>query len=269
MNTAKKAFRLLCFAVALYSLCFAVAPLPFGVRNAGMVGLGLYGAALLLLLSTWNLFDGWGRIPRRLHEVSDRRRAPAPYWWKRARFLAALILALYTAGSVCASALMAKAAWGNPPAPGATVIVLGCQVQDGKPSLMLARRLDAALLFLQENPESVVVCSGGGPEGALSEAAVMSQYLQEHGISPERIYLEERSSNTKENVAFSAGIIRENGLSEQAAIASDGFHQLRGQLYARKNGLAAGGLPAVTPWGLLPSYWVREWFGVAKAVVLD
>ena len=47
------------------------------------------------------------------------------------------------------------------------------------------------------------------------------------GIAPERILLEDQSASTEENLAFSAALLREKGLSTDVAIASDNFHQRR------------------------------------------
>ena len=135
---------------------------------------------------------------------------------------------------------------------------------------MLARRLEAARLYLEAHPDAPVVVSGGYEERAgTSEAAVMAAWLVERGIDPARIHLEDHSHSTEENLAFSAEIIGREGLPRALAVATDGFHQYRAAIYARKNGLAAAALPAGTPWGLFPSYWVRDIFGNLKALILD
>lgn len=171
------------------------------------------------------------------------------------------------------SVWMASAAYASPPLEENqyTVVVLGCQVIEDQPSLMLRRRLDAAFAYLTAHPEAPVVVSGGLDTGKkLSEAEVMRNYLINLGVSPERIYLEDRSYSTETNLSESAKIIDGNGLPRGVAIATDGFHLLRGRIYARKNGLSPqASLPARTPWGLRPGYWVREWFAIAKAEILD
>lgn len=67
---------------------------------------------------------------------------------------ALLILFLAVSGLMLAGAAR--------PAPeNATVIVLGAGLHDGKPSRMLADRLNAAARYLEANPESVCIVSGG------------------------------------------------------------------------------------------------------------
>ncbi len=255
-------------AAALLLLFFGLAPLPFGVVHTGIFVLSGAGAALLAVCLLWDRFDGGPyKIHRRLYPLSDPRRpSHTPRWWRRLRALLCLMLAALACFGGVASAFMVRAAWFSPPAPGATVVVLGCQVLGDRPSTMLAYRLQAAQSWLTAHPQSAVVCSGGLNDGGpYSEAAVMQQWLVAHGIDEDRIYLEDRSANTRQNIAFTAQVIAENGLSPSLAVASDGFHQLRAEVYAAHEQLPAGALPAKTPWGLAPSYWVREWFGLVKA----
>ena len=50
-------------------------------------------------------------------------------------------------------------------------------------------------------------------------------------------------------------------------IVTDGFHELRASCIAKDVGLAADSVPAKTPWYLAPSYWVREWLGMAQFLI--
>lgn len=263
---AGRALRAAASAAGAVCIFLGVMPMAFMVFNTGAAALIAYGGATIALCVLWDRFDGWGRVPRRIREVSDLRHAPAPLWWRRTRIIAAACLIAAAAGGAGLSAAM-NAAIANPPQGPATAVVLGCKVYGDKPSLMLQRRLTEALAYLQANPDAPVVCSGGKTKGdPYSEAEVMAMYLTDSGIAPERIYLDNTSGTTGQNMANAAAIIRENGLPEQAAVATDGFHELRAWIYAKKNGLTGRALPAVTPWGIAPSYWVREWFGLAKSL---
>ena len=155
------------------------------------------------------------------------------------------------------------------PPENATVIVLGCQVKGDKPSRMLYDRCQSALNFLKANPKSVCVASGGQGNGEnISEAKAIFNFLTENGISADRIYLDEKSTNTSENLSFSADIIKENGLPTDVAIASDNFHQLRAEIFAKKNGLTAYSAGNPTYLFVAPGYWAREILAVYKAVIL-
>ena len=147
------------------------------------------------------------------------------------------------------------------PAPNTeqTVIVLGCKVLGDQPSKMLKRRLDTAVEYLTENPQlNCVVTGGQGNNEDLPEAEVMKNYLLAQGIAGERIFVEPKSNDTKENLMFSLEIIRENGLCENLTIISDGFHQFRARCIAMKLGLESRAVSANTSFWLVPAYAVRE-----------
>ena len=147
------------------------------------------------------------------------------------------------------------------------VIVLGCQVRGEIPSVMLAKRLDAAIETLSEYPGTVCVVSGGQGSGEdISEAEAMRRYLVEHGISESRVMTEDRSTSTRENIAFSSEILKERGISRAVIVTSD-FHQYRAEVYAERNGLTVGHHSGKTPIFNLANYWVREWAALFDAIV--
>ena len=157
---------------------------------------------------------------------------------------------------------------GRPVSPAATVIVAGTQIHGLTPSLSLQRRLDAAIEYLNAYPDAPCIVSGGQGSGEdCSEAEAMAVYLMQQGIDESRIYQEDRSQNTSQNMLYSAELIRQHDLPEDVAIATEAFHQLRCQMFAEKNGLRPGAVASTTPWYLQQCYWWREIFGLAKAVV--
>lgn len=149
------------------------------------------------------------------------------------------------------------------PTEDATVIVLGCRVYGEYASLSLLERLYAAESYLKENPEAVCILSGGQGAGEdISEAECMYRYLTEQGIEPERLYLEDTSTSTRENMAFSKEIIETEGLSTNVAIVTNEYHEYRANVIAEEQGLDAASVPASTAIWLLPGYYVRELYGV-------
>ena len=76
------------------------------------------------------------------------------------------------------------------------IIVLGAQVRESGPSVVLQYRLDAAIDYLNKNPDTICIVSGGqGVNEPFSEAEGMAKYLLENGIEMDRILLEEMSKN--------------------------------------------------------------------------
>lgn len=183
-------------------------------------------------------------------------------------FTAGGIACIALIGAVVISCFMVKAMNDKPKNSQTTVVVLGCQINGETPSLMLKRRLDAAYDYLSENSDVKVIVSGGqGSDEVTSEADVMRKYLLQRGIEDSRIFMEDKSTSTEENLRFSKEIIDKEGLCGEITIVTDGFHQLRADILAKKQGIEARNISASTEKWLLPTYWIREIYGVAYYLV--
>lgn len=151
------------------------------------------------------------------------------------------------------------------PQAGADVcIVLGAQMKESGPSDVLRRRLDKALEYLRENPDTVAVVSGGqGSNEPVSEARGMRDYLVARGIAEERILMEEASTSTWENLDYSARLIDKD--EDNVVIVTNNFHVFRAVSIARKQGYqAVQGMAASTHMGNLTNNLLREFLGVLK-----
>ena len=146
------------------------------------------------------------------------------------------------------------------------LIVLGAAVYGDRPSLTLVRRLEGALSYLEQYPQSVAVVSGGQGKGeTITEAKAMHDWLLQHGIPEERIIQEPRATSTEENLRYSFELIRERGDEPDGnvAIVSSAYHLFRAKSMARLQGVEAAGVAA--PWGyrmVMLNYFIREAFGV-------
>lgn len=148
------------------------------------------------------------------------------------------------------------------------VVVLGAQVHGDGPSLTLKKRLDKTLAFMQEHPDRTVIVSGGqGPDEADTEASVMARYLIEHGADASRIIEEDKASNTRENLLFSAKLAEAAGLdTSRVLIVTSDFHMCRAKYIARTLSMDPYGQASDTwPWILKVNYTLREVFAFAKA----
>lgn len=157
----------------------------------------------------------------------------------------------------------------NYPSEPNNIIVLGCKVKGTKPSLMLKRRLDTAYEYLIKNEDVIAIVSGGkGDDEQISEAQCMKEYLVNKGISESRIIMEDKSTSTYENFKYSKQILQENNLpTDTITVITDGYHQLRASMIAKKLEFKTNSISAYTSWYLVPTYFVREWFGVTYQFV--
>ncbi len=188
--------------------------------------------------------------------------------WKFITNAAAVIIAILMVFVITILCMM-KYYSARKPAETATVVVLGCQVNGETPSLMLRKRLEAAYSYLSDHENAGCIVSGGkGNHEDISEAECMYRWLTEKGISPSRIYKEDKSTNTDENISFSGEIIKSEGLSKELAIVTDGFHEMRAAMIAGRLGYNTGAVPAQTPMYLSASFTTRELIALAAEIIL-
>lgn len=147
------------------------------------------------------------------------------------------------------------------------VIVLGAHVRSTGPSRALALRLDAALAYAADNPDTIFIVSGGqGSNEPCTEADAMKTYLETHGFSSDRILTEDQSTNTRENLIFSAELIPDGAT---VGIITNGFHVCRSLHLADALGYEhAYGIPAKGDLITQPANLFREFFAVIKDYVL-
>lgn len=149
------------------------------------------------------------------------------------------------------------------------LIVLGCRVKGDEPSLALVKRVNSAYNYLLCHPDSVAILSGGqGRDENLSEALCMKQMLYDRGISEERLFLEDRSTNTDENISFSAEIIMREGMPNDVAVVSSEYHLCRAKRICSKYGLNAAAIRAHTRPDMLPTFLLREAMALVKEIII-
>ncbi len=150
-------------------------------------------------------------------------------------------------------------------------VVLGAGVNGTRPSQSLRERLEASEAYLNAYPEAILILSGGqGNNEDISEAQCMYNWLLDRGIAPERLRMEERSTNTQENIAFSLDLIEaEFGIRPtRIAVISSEYHLLRATLIADDVRVDALGYPAHTrnPF-FFSNMFVREIVGVWSELI--
>ena len=144
------------------------------------------------------------------------------------------------------------------------LVVLGAQMKASGPSKALQYRLDEAIRYLEENPDTQVIVSGGqGPDEHISEAQGMYDYLVGRGIAPERIIREDQSRNTSQNINYSSAFLDKE--KDSVGIVTNNFHIFRATYIAKKSGYKqVCGIAAPSEWMLLGNNMLREFAGVVK-----
>lgn len=182
--------------VGLAILCaayFAVIVVYAGIGTS-FAFIWLFFAALLLFLAygKWYYSRNLDRIPR----------------WVPVSVVTTCSAGVIVLAMLCVLVLLGAAA----PAKNNLdyVIVLGARVKAHTVSNTLKKRLDKAVEYAQENPDTILVLSGGkGPGESVSEAEAMYQYLVYNGVRPEQLLIEDMSRSTVENIAYSKLVIEQ------------------------------------------------------------
>ena len=140
-------------------------------------------------------------------------------WALRCVILLGTAAILFFFGKVMAGSLIRTAQ------PTEHAIVLGMALQDGKPTKDLLYRLDTAQSWLEQNPDTLLILTGGnpGPDGR-TEAAVMRDLLQERGVPEESLILEDQAKTTRDNFKHSMKLIDP---AQPVVLISSNYHMDR------------------------------------------
>ena len=151
------------------------------------------------------------------------------------------------------------------------VIVLGCKKFGDVPGQSMKTRCDKAIEVLEQYPNAICIAAGGLDAGSeYSEAYVIGSYLEQNGIDPSRIYLEENSTSTEENLRFSAELAEEKELDfSSAVLVTNEFHAPRAVLIAASKDITVTSASAPSPAGLIVPNFIREYFALIKTILFD
>lgn len=195
----------------------------------------------------------------------EKMRTKAPKWLKTTFFTLLAVVLIF------ASSLYFYGKTDNVTYEEDAIIVLGAGLRGSRPSSTLKGRLDAAYEYHKENPDALIVVSGGkGHDEDITEAEAMEKYLINLGVPKERIIKEEKSTSTYENFVFSKKIL--DGFFEKdykIAYISNDYHVFRAGKIAHDSGFEnTTHTHSDTIWhSVLPGV-LRECTGVAKYFVL-
>lgn len=125
-------------------------------------------------------------------------------------------------------------------------IVLGAAVWGDRPSPVFRERLNHAIQLYHDGYVDHIIFTGGvGYRDEISEAAMGRQYALERGVHPSHTHIEERSTNTVENLRNAQQVAQEQNL-ETFLIVSTPTHMKRALEIADWLGMEAYSSPTRT-----------------------
>jgi uncharacterized SAM-binding protein YcdF (DUF218 family) len=113
------------------------------------------------------------------------------------------------------------------------IVVMGAAQYDGKPSEILAARLDhAAALWRDHVAPRIVTIGGNRPGDRFTEASAGARYLEQQGVPSEDLVQVPTGSDTLLSLRATAIELRKRGW-KSAVLVTDPWHSLRSRTMAR------------------------------------
>ncbi len=120
------------------------------------------------------------------------------------------------------------------------ILVLGCQVfASGRPSDMLADRLDQGISLYWLGAAPRLLMSGDHAEDNYNEVGVMKRYAKNAGVPSSHIFMDHAGFSTYESMYRAKEVFQVKRL----IIVTQGYHLYRAVYVARQLGLEAYGVP--------------------------
>lgn len=145
-------------------------------------------------------------------------------------------------------------------------VILGAGLIGDQVSGRLQVRLDTAIALLEDTDIPIIVSGGQGPDEDISEAEAMKRYLQDKGISEERVILEDQSTSTQENILFSNQLMSEK--DKHVVIITSDYHMYRSKMLGKRIGWDVSGESAINPPKSTARRSFREVFALAKDLLV-
>jgi uncharacterized SAM-binding protein YcdF (DUF218 family) len=191
----------------------------------------------------------------------ERARNP----WRIARRVGYVVVALLVVYYAATLFWVHKVGQSDQARPVDAIVVMGAAQYDGRPSKLLAARLDHALELYQDGYAPLIVTTGGNrPGDRFTEAETSANYLIERGVPAEAI-IQVAGENSYESLELASNEVRFRGL-HSVLLVSDPYHMLRTRLIAQELGLTAYVSPTRTsPMDADNAFWheMKEAGGVA------
>ncbi|WP_035950037.1 YdcF family protein [Parafrankia sp. EUN1f] len=207
-------------------------------------------------------------------DLSFRRLLPRPpsaawfrvAWWRWAVRIVLMAVALLLVGSAATFGQVWWVGRGDDRRASDTLIVLGASQYDGRPSAILAARLDHALeLYRAGVAPRVITVGGNQPGDRFTEAEVAATYLRDHGVPASAVLAVPQGRDTLSSMIAVAGLMDSRHWGS-AVVVTDRWHSLRSRTIAADLGIAAVASPSTSGpanrgFGTQVHYILREGIG--------
>lgn len=124
------------------------------------------------------------------------------------------------------------------------LIVLGHKLTNNKPNRVLLYRLNGTLDYARQNNCKIILCGGITLNNTKSEASIMKEYLLNNKIDENRIILEDKSTDTVENISNCKEYIKSKS---NIVLLSSNYHIVRSKMICKLFGLNVKGIGVYTP----------------------
>lgn len=241
--------RLVYALLAILSLLYSVAVYMVGSGTFSFI-IWIFAAIFFGFLYLMEKKSLWPKVPKAVRYVF--------------RIIVAIGFAVFV---ICQGCILTQFfSKGEPEAD--YIIVLGAQMRDWGPSVVYKARLDSAIEYLNDNPDTKVIVTGGqGANESVSEGEGGKTYLLKQGIAEDRIIVESESLDTDQNISNALNLV-EVTADMKIGIVTNNFHVFRGVMIAKRYIDAdVTGIAAFTEYQYLPNNMVRETFGILKDVM--
>ena len=149
------------------------------------------------------------------------------------------------------------------------VVVHGAGLINGRVGPLLGSRITGGIDAWRDEDAlrpgvPLLVMSGGqGPDEPTSEARAMADYAIAQGVPAEQILLEDRSTTTRTNIAYTRDLLAERGMVDpQVLLVTSSFHAVRTAILASDMGVPWAVTPSRTAWFYIVNAWLREYIAV-------
>lgn len=157
------------------------------------------------------------------------------------KYIGTLLLALLAFSSFTSYELEAKE---KPTEVYDAIIIPGYPFNpDGKMNAIYKMRLHWAYELYSSGRAKNIITSGSAVHSPYIEAQIFALYLEEMGVNPDHLIIEDQAEHSLENVFYSVELAKELGF-EKVAVATDLFQSGMIQFLGRKYNMGVDFLPA-------------------------